>query len=109
MRVVVEAPANDELVPLIEDAAEGIDLAWDFRHESWAGTNPGVAVNDHDAEPFRYIRLREPPYTDDELAQLAANLRAPAYVYLRHEDEPTAPAYAERLRELLSGAVPPPA
>jgi len=24
------------------------------------------------------------------------------YVYFRHEDEPTAPAYAERLYELLS-------
>jgi uncharacterized protein YecE (DUF72 family) len=104
VRVVVEAPRNDELVPLIEDAAQGLDLAWDFRHESWAGTSPGVAVNDHEAEPFRYIRLREPPYTDEELRELAATLRTPAYVFLRHEDAPTAPAYAERLRELLTAA-----
>jgi uncharacterized protein YecE (DUF72 family) len=104
VRVVVEASRNDELVPLLEDAAAGIDLAWDFRHETWEGVEPGVAVNDHDAEPFRYIRLREPPYTDDELAELAAKLRAPAYVYLRHEDAPTAPAYAERLRALLSAS-----
>jgi hypothetical protein len=97
-------PQNDEFVPLIEDAAEGLDLAWDFRHESWAGTRPGVAVNDHDAEPFRYIRLREPPYAEDELAELAAKLRAPAYVFLRHEEAPTAPAYAERLRELVIDA-----
>jgi uncharacterized protein YecE (DUF72 family) len=107
VRVVVEAPRDDGLVALIEDAAQGLDLAWDFRHASWAGTNPGVAVNNHDAEPFRYIRLREPPYTDGELAELAATLRPPAYVYLRHEDAPTAPAYAERLRELLSAARPP--
>ena len=66
-------------------------------------------MNDLDAEPFRYIRLREPPYADDDLAELAAKLRPPAYVYFRHEDEPTAPAYAERLRELLSGAPRPPA
>ena len=64
-------------------------------------------MNDFDAEPFRYIRLREPPYSDDDLAELAAKLRAPAYVYLRHEDAPTAPAYADRLRELLSDAPPP--
>ena len=109
VRVVVEAPQNDELVPLIEDAAQGIELAWDFRHESWAGTSPGVAVNDQEAHPFRYIRLREPPYTDDELAELAAKLRAPAYVFLRHEEAPTAPAYAARLRELLTADGRPPA
>ena len=51
---------------------------------------------------FRYIRLREPPYTDDDLRNVAARLRPPAYVYFRHEDEATAPDYAARLRELLS-------
>ena len=60
-----------------------------------------MRVDDPDAEPFRYLRLREPPYTDDDLQAFAATVRAPAYVYLRHEDEPTAPAYAARLRELL--------
>ena len=60
-------------------------------------------MNDLDAEPFRYIRLREPPYSDDELARARRERSAPpAYVYFRHEDEPTAPAYAARLRELLS-------
>ena len=59
-----------------------------------------VRVGDPDAEPFRYIRLREPPYSDDELQAIAATLRDPAYVYIRHEDEPTAPATAERLRAL---------
>jgi hypothetical protein len=58
-------------------------------------------VGDRDAEPFRYLRLREPPYTDEDLRTVAAGLRGPAYVYFRHEDEPTAPAYAARLRELL--------
>jgi uncharacterized protein YecE (DUF72 family) len=64
-------------------------------------------VNDFAAEPYRYIRLREPPYSDDDLEALAARLRAPAYVYFRHEVAPTAPAYAERLRQLLSGGRPP--
>jgi hypothetical protein len=78
-----------------------LELAFDFRHESWAGVEGVVSVNDFDAEPFRYLRLREPPYSDDDLRALAARLRAPAYVYFRHEDEPTAPGYAARLLDLL--------
>ena len=45
-------------------------------------------------------------FTDDELQDLAAKLRPNAYVYFRHEDEPTAPVYAERLLELLGGRPP---
>ena len=59
-----------------------------------------MRVDDPDAEPFRYLRLREPPYSDDDLRSVAATLRDPAYVYVRHEDEPTAPETAERLRSL---------
>ncbi len=73
------------------------------------GSEGIVAVNDFDAEPFRYIRLREPPYSEANLELLAERLRPPAYVFFRHEDEPTAPTYAARLGELLSGAAPPPA
>jgi hypothetical protein len=76
-------------------------VAWDFRDESWQGIEGVVSVGDAEAEPFRYLRLREPPYTDDQLQAFAATIRDPAYVYLRHEDEPTAPAYAERLRAFL--------
>ena len=60
-----------------------------------------VRTGDTGAEPFRYVRLREPPYSDDDLRRVAATLRDPAYVYVRHEDEPTAPETAERLRALL--------
>jgi hypothetical protein len=79
-----------------------VELAWDFRHETWEGTDGIVTVNDPQAEPFRYIRLREPPYTDADLEAVAGSLRDPAYVYIRHEDEPTAPETARRLRALLS-------
>ena len=72
-----------------------------LRHESWAGATGLVTVNDADAEPFRYIRLREPPYADADLQEVAATLRDPAYVFIQHEDEPTAPETARRLRELL--------
>ena len=47
------------------------------------------------------------PQADDALAALATRIRSagePVYVYFRHEDEPTAPAYATRLVELLSAS-----
>jgi hypothetical protein len=56
---------------------------------------------DHPA-PFRYLRRREPP--DAAFAAQVAALRKPVYVYFRHEDEPTAPAYAARLLELLESS-----
>jgi uncharacterized protein YecE (DUF72 family) len=89
-----------------------LQLAFDLPHESWDGIEPRLAeagaarVNDldHDA-PFRYLRFRDPPYSDDELRAWAGRLRAidvPAFGYFRHEEEPTAPKYAERLLELLA-------
>lgn len=86
-------------------------LAFDLPHESWQGIEPrladagGVRVNDldHDA-PFRYVRFRDPPYTDDDLHEWAERLRevdVPLYAYFRHEDEPTAPLYAQKLIDLL--------
>ena len=86
-------------------------VAFDLEHESWEGMEPqlgaagAVRVNDLETHaPFRYVRLREPPYTDDELQQWAERIRAvaePTFVYIRHEDEPTAPRYAKRILELL--------
>ena len=103
VRVVVEAARDDGLVSFVQGSVPGdVELAWDFRHESWAGGGEGIVrVGDPDAEPFRYLRLREPPYSDEELGEAAAGVRDPAYVYLRHEDEPTAPAYAEKLRAFV--------
>jgi len=80
---------------------EDVRLAWDFRHETWGAVDEVVQVNDPEAEPFRYLRLREPPYTEDELRAFAATVRDPAYVYVRHEHEPTAPATVARLRQYL--------
>lgn len=107
VRVLVEV-AYDEglLASVLEAAGRAAELAFDFRHESWAQARGVVAVNDLAAEPFRYVRMREPPYGESDLAALAAALVAPAYVYFRHEDAPTAPAYARRLLELLSAAPP---
>jgi uncharacterized protein YecE (DUF72 family) len=115
IRVLVGS-ARDE--GFLELALGSIDptlrLAFDFRHDSWEGietTLPehAVCVNDLDAEaPFRYLRLREPPYSEQELENWAAKIRPlvesgiDVHCYFRHEDEPTAPRYAERLRELVS-------
>jgi uncharacterized protein YecE (DUF72 family) len=102
VRVVYEGPRDNGTLSFVEGSTPaGVRLAWDFRDESWAGVEGVVPVNAVDAEPFRYLRLREPPYTDDDLRAFAADVRDPAYVYVRHEDEPTAPATAARLRELL--------
>jgi hypothetical protein len=107
VRVVVESARDDGLVERLLDAAgPDVRLAFDFRHPSWSGVDGVVAVNDPAARPFRYLRLREPPYTDADLETLAAAVEAPAYVFFRHEDAPTAPAYAERLLELIGAGRP---
>jgi uncharacterized protein YecE (DUF72 family) len=87
-------------------------LAFDLPDKSWDGIEPRLAaagavrVNDLEhAAPFRYVRFREPPYSDDELEAWAKRLRAvdvPLFAYFRHEDEPTAPRYARKLIELLT-------
>lgn len=109
VRFVVESPRDDGLLALLLGST-GLDVALDLRDESWDGVDvrPAVRVNDWDAEaPFRYLRFREPPYGDEELGALAARI-APllaagvaVFAYFRHEDEATAPAYAERLRGLV--------
>jgi len=86
-------------------------LAFDLAHPTWDGiehrlaASGAVRVNDleHDA-PFRYVRFRDPPYSDEDLRAWADRLRqvdVSVYAYFRHEDEPTAPAYATRLLELV--------
>ena len=90
-----------------------IQLAFDLGHPTWDGIEPRLAeagavrVNDlaHDA-PFRYMRFRDPPYADGELREWAERLRhseVRVYAYFRHEDEPSAPRYAQRFLELLAG------
>jgi len=103
IRAVVQSPRDDGLLQFLLGTIDPArELAFDFRDASWDAVGGVVRVGDLEAEPFRYVRLREPPYAEDELRELAASVRPPAYVYFRHEDEPTAPAYAERLRELVA-------
>jgi uncharacterized protein YecE (DUF72 family) len=105
--------ARDEgaLELLLGSLDPSLRLAFDLEHPSWDGIElrlggaGAVRVNDLDhPAPFRYLRLRKPPYDDVALGALADRLGSvaePTYVYFRHEDEPTAPAYAQRLLKLL--------
>ena len=102
VRIVYEGPRDDGTLSFVQGSLpEEVRVAWDFRDESWGEVDGVVRVNDPEAEPFRYLRLREPPYSDDDLRTVAASVRDPAYVYLRHEDLPTAPEAADRLKAFL--------
>lgn len=102
VRVVYEGPRDDGTLSFVEGSVPAdVRLAWDLRDESWADVGGVLRVNDAEAEPFRYLRLREPPYSDDDLREIARTIRDPAYIYIRHEDAPTAPEIADRLRAVL--------
>jgi uncharacterized protein YecE (DUF72 family) len=111
--VRIQFPENrqrdDGMLSFVVDSLDPeLEVAFDLRHESWDGADVPVRVNDLEAiAPFRYLRFRDPPYEDDALAGLAATIRplvaggVHVYAYFKHEDEPTAPRYAQRLLELL--------
>ena len=110
-------PREDGLLALVLDSVDPeLAYAFELRHPSWDApevaetlADRGIArVNDlTTAAPFRYLRLRDPPYDETRLEALAQELRSPlaagipVYAYFKHEEEPTAPRYASRLLELL--------
>jgi uncharacterized protein YecE (DUF72 family) len=100
--------ARDEgaLELLLGSLDPSLRLAFDLEHRSWDGIEPRLAeagavrVNDLDHPArFRYLRRREAPAA--EFAAAVAAAQEQLHVYFRHEDEPTAPAYASHLLELL--------
>jgi uncharacterized protein YecE (DUF72 family) len=111
VRIVVQQARDDVfLARLLDSLDPALQWALDLRHESWAGAKTGraVVVNALDGDaPFRYLRLRDPPYDEPELREWANRVRPllvdgiEVYAYFKHEDEPTAPAYAARLLELV--------
>jgi uncharacterized protein YecE (DUF72 family) len=113
VRVSLKSARDEGMLELILGSLDpGMQVAFDLEHESWEGIEPRLAsagavrVNDLEhAAPFRYVRFRDPPYSDDDLQEWASRLRGveePMFAYFRHEDEPTAPTYAERLMQLLA-------
>jgi uncharacterized protein YecE (DUF72 family) len=109
VRVVVESPRDDGLLALLLGST-GLQLALDLRDPSWdaADVSPAVRVGDWEADaPFRYLRFREPPYAESQLAELAERIRPllaagiDVFAYFRHEDAPDAPGYASTLLALV--------
>jgi uncharacterized protein YecE (DUF72 family) len=116
IRALIGYARDEGLLSLLLGSVDPeLRIAFDFRHGSWAGVEtelPANAVRVDDlaaAAPFRYVRLREPPYDESALRGWADRLRplvaeqVDLYVFFKHEEEPSAPQYAERLLELLSG------
>jgi uncharacterized protein YecE (DUF72 family) len=116
VRVVLQRPRDDGWLELFLGSRDpALRYALDLRDPSWDGVEERLAeagvvrVDDVTAPaPFRYLRFREPPYSEDDLAAIAERVRErlelgeDVYAYFRHEDEPTAPRYAERLLELVA-------
>jgi uncharacterized protein YecE (DUF72 family) len=112
IRVVFPAKRDEGMLALLAGSLDpALRLALDFRHESWEGApipENAVAVNGLEADaPFRYLRYREPPYDEAGLQAAAVQVRAlldsglEVFAYFQHEEEATAPAYADRLRTLV--------
>ncbi len=109
-------PRDDGFLRLFLDSLPPeLEYAFEFRHPSWdvddilAAAGVARVGSFAGSAGFRYFRLREPPYEDDDLARWAARFRDLAaagtrvYAYFKHEDEPSAPAYARRLLEHAAG------
>jgi uncharacterized protein YecE (DUF72 family) len=117
LRFKVPQARDDGFLRLLLDSLDPeIPVALDFRHDSWDDPEVTARLDERGVArtgaweggaAFRYLRLREPPYGEEALAELAGRIRAQVtagldvYAFFRHEDEPTAPRYAARLRELV--------
>ena len=105
VRITVQTARDDGLLAFLLGSLDPeLQFAFDFRHPSWEDVEAVTRVSDPESEPFRYLRLREPPYDEPALRKVAESLRPPAWVYFRHEDAPSAPAHAARLQQLVSAS-----
>lgn len=115
VRVVRETPRDDGWLELLLGSTDpSIRYALDLRDPSWDGVEVLLAergcvrVDDASgAAGWAYLRFREPPWTEADMAAAAEKVARPlvndgdVYAFFRHEDEPRAPAAASRLLELL--------
>lgn len=99
--------------------------AFEFRHETWLADdvydllrrrNAALCIADSEAAStpvvatadFGYLRLRDEGYTGADLARWAETIQGfggtwnDAFVYFKHEESGTGPAFARRLTELLT-------
>jgi hypothetical protein len=107
IRISLKRKRDEGMLELLLGSLDpSLRLAFDLEHPTWDGIEPRLAevgaVRVDDLEhpaAFRYLRRREAP--DEAFAAAVAAASEPVYVYFRHDDEPTAPAHASRLLELL--------
>ncbi len=118
VRIKVPQARDDGFLRLLLHSLDpDLHVALDFRHDSWETSEIQERIDERGvarvgalegAAAFRYLRLREPPYGQEALAAWGERLRPllaaglDVYCFFRHEDEPTAPLYAERLLELAA-------
>ena len=116
---------TDRLAETLFQLPPDLRCAWEFRHESWLADdvydllrrrNAALCIADSEAAStplvatadFGYLRLRDEGYTEDDLARWAETIRGlgtrwrEAFVYFKHEESGTGPAFAARLGRLLA-------
>src|ERR671935_129990 len=79
IRVQLISARDEGMIELILGSLDpGLPIAFDLEHPTWDGIEPRLAaagavrVNDLEHEaPFRYVRFREPPYSEEELQRWA--------------------------------------
>jgi uncharacterized protein YecE (DUF72 family) len=110
---------DDGLLRLVLDSLDpALRVAFEFRHATWLDADVDDLLDARSAarvgslggvSPFRYLRLREPPYDDASLLAWAERLRGvlasgiDVYCYFKHEDDPRGALSAERLLRLVAG------
>jgi uncharacterized protein YecE (DUF72 family) len=115
---VLQARDEGFLRLLLDSLAPSMRWALDFRHDSWLTDDVQAQLDEHavarvdsteGSATFRYLRFRNPPYGEADMGVEAGRVGTllgaglDVYAYFRHEDEPSAPRYAERMLELFSG------
>jgi uncharacterized protein YecE (DUF72 family) len=108
----------------------GFRVAFEFRNATWFADevyetlrrfgvalcvveSPDRTVPLETTADFGYFRLRQPDYSDVDLAECAARIQAAAarwqdvFIYFKHEADAQGPAFAAKLRALLEGVETP--
>jgi len=115
----------DVLARFLTTLPPGVRAAFEFRHVSWHDPAVIALLHEHgaalcvaDSERLRtpvhvtarhgYFRLRDQGYDDADLARWARTITTGAgacedvYIYFKHEERGTGPAFARRLRDYLA-------
>jgi uncharacterized protein YecE (DUF72 family) len=127
--VLFQLPPNfkkdlDRLGGLLDLIPGGLRYAFEFRHESWLdpavyerlrAANAALCVADTEdattpietTADWGYLRLRDQGYTEADLTEWAGKIVAlgpswrDVFVYFKHEEAGTGPAFARQLEALL--------